>query len=140
MGAAVVRAVEQPAAAQKQKQAQTPEEQRNREQAIESVKKSLAEDPKDAGLQHALQCLQSSEQCKDEAKLKHDIDSVKRHLDKDPQNEGLRHAMAYLETHHQQLEMQRMEHERAMQRQGSGRPETRPETPAHPDGAEGKGR
>ncbi len=123
IGAAVVRAADEPAATQSQKQTQTREQEQTRKQAIESVEQKLKENPRDEGLRHAGQCLASSEQCKDVRVLDQAMESVRRNMERHPEDKGLGHAMTHLERHHRRLEKQHMERERSMHRESPGRSE-----------------
>jgi hypothetical protein len=82
--------------------AQKDGDDKTRAQAIESVKKNLARDPKNQGLQHALQCLETN-QCNDQKKLNQAMSSVKDNLAHHPEDQGMHHAMNHLEQHHQDL-------------------------------------
>jgi hypothetical protein len=96
-GAALVRAADELAAAQSQKQEQT------HQQAIESVKQRLKANPRDEGLRRAEGCLEHSEQCKDMRGLDQAMESVRKNMERHPEDAGLHHAMEQLERHHQQL-------------------------------------
>ena len=132
-GATSARAADEPAATQTQKQTQTREQDRTREQAIESVKKRVQENPRDAGLRHAEQCLERSAQCQDMHGLDQAMESVRHNMGKHPDDKGLRHAMEHLEKNHQRLEKKHMERERPMHRDNS----SRPERPDRHDASEG---
>jgi hypothetical protein len=77
-------------------------------QAIESVKKNLARDPKNEGMQNALHCLESANQCNDQRKLEKAMGSVKDSLAHHPEDSGMHHAMDQLEQHHQRFEHEHM--------------------------------
>ena len=83
---------------------------KGRAQAIESVKKNLARDPQNQGLQHALQCLERADQCNDPRKLDQAIGSVKNNLKSHPNDQGMHHALNDLEHHHQDLQHHSTEH------------------------------
>lgn len=119
----LVRAADEPPATLTKKQTQTRDQDQTRKQAIESVKKRLKENPRDEGLRHAEQCLERSEQCWDIRGLDQAMESVRHNMERHPDDKGLHHAMTHLERHHQRLEKQRMERERPMRREESGRPE-----------------
>lgn len=90
--------------------AQKASDDKERAQAIESVKKNLAKDPKNEGLQHAAQCLEKPGQCNDRRKLDQAIGSVKDNLKHHPEDQGMHHALDDLEHHHQDLEHHSMDH------------------------------
>ncbi len=128
-GVAHTRAADEPAATH----AQTREQDRTREQAIESVKKRAQENPRDEGLRHAEQCLEHNEQCQDMDGLDQAMESVRRKMERHPEDQGLHHAMEHLERHHERLEKKHMDRERSMHRDDSGRPDR---SGSH-DGSEG---
>jgi len=72
-------------------------------QAIESVKKNLASDPKNQGLQQALQCLERADQCNDQHQLDQAIGSVPDNLKHHPEDQGMHHALDDLEHQLQEL-------------------------------------
>lgn len=92
-----------------------------RAQAIESVKKNLARDPNNPGLQHALQCLEQPGRCNDQRQLDQAIGSVKDNLKHHPEDQGMHHALDDLERHHQDLEHGATGHDRPMPHDASPR-------------------
>jgi hypothetical protein len=116
-------------------------------QAIESLQKNLAKNPKDKGLRHALTCVERSAQCTDQHGLDRAIDSVKKHSAKHPEDGGLKHALDQLERHHATLEQHHAEHEPGMHPEQTHPSDTshgegmmRPETPHRPETPEGQHR
>lgn len=115
-GTSVAPAADDPAAAPTRKQTQAREQKQARQQAIESVRQRLKENPRDEGLRHAEQCLAHDDQCRDIHNLDQAMESVRHDMEKHPGDKGLRHAMEHLERHHRRLEKQHMERERPMDR------------------------
>jgi len=128
-GATLAWAADESAAAK----AKTQEQDQARQQAIESVKKRLKENPRDEGLRRAEGCIERSAQCQDMHGLDQAMESVRHNMEKHPEDQGLHHAMERLERHHQRLEKKHMERERPMHREDSGRPE-RPDRHDAPEG------
>jgi C-terminal processing protease CtpA/Prc len=128
-GAALAWAADEPAATK----AKTQEQEQTRQQAIESVKKRLKENPRDDDLRRAEGCLERSEECQDMHDLDQAMESVRHNMEKHLEDQGLHHAMEQLERHHQRLEKEHMECERYMHRDDSGRPE-KPERHDTPEG------
>lgn len=87
-----------------------------RAQAIESVKKNLARDPKNEGLQNALGCLESASQCNDQGKLDKAMGSVKDSVAHHPEDAGMHHALEQLEQHHERFQHEHMQRERTAPR------------------------
>ena len=94
--------------------AQKASDDKERAQAIESVKKNLAKDPKNEGLQHAAQCLENPGQCNDQRRLDQAIGSVKDNLKHHPEDRGMHHALDDLEHHHQDLTHHSVDHDQQM--------------------------